>query len=191
MHERDTAGRPAMSSGPWARTASRKGVLRPDETAAVAGLRRVPDVSEPLAPYVEQYWSVSWDLPAPRAARAEVLSHPCVNLTVETGTARRFGVDLPAALVHGVVTRRFAVDLRGSGGVSAFKFRPGGFAAFSGRLPHRDSVRRLEGVRGLDPARLVREVLAQGTDDGRAAVLDAALAPLARSPTTRTPCSRT
>jgi hypothetical protein len=64
-----------------------------------------------------------------------VLSHPSVNVSVESGTQPRFGFPMPAVLVHGVVTRRFTVDLAGAGRVSAVKFRPGGFAAFTGVLP--------------------------------------------------------
>ena len=152
-------------------------VLQPERTAAVAGLRRDAAVSPALAPFVERYWSVSWDLTEPY--RAEVLSDPAVNLSVESGTHPRFGHDLPAALVHGVVTRRFVVDLHGAGRVSAAKFRVGGFTALTGGRVAPDSV-----VRAALPGagRLLAAVLAEPDDGARAAVLDAALLPLAIEP---------
>src|SRR5919202_5813258 len=104
-----------------------RGLLRPAETTRVANLRREAPVSEVLRPFVERYWSVRWDLTGRPRFRSEVLSHPSVNVSVETGTHPRFGVRMPAVLVHGVVTRRFTVDLVGAGRVVAVKFRPGGF----------------------------------------------------------------
>jgi hypothetical protein len=57
-----------------------------------------------------------------------------VNLTVEDGTPGevRHGHPLPAALVHGVVTRTFRIALDGAGWALGVKFRPGGWAAWSG-----------------------------------------------------------
>jgi AraC-like DNA-binding protein len=164
------------------RTASTRGVLRPAETARQVDLRRDAAVAPELHPFVERYWSVRWDLTGRPAFRSEVLSHPCVNVSVETGTHPRFGYALPAALVHGVVTRRFTVDLVGAGRVAAVKFRPGGFAAFAGWRPARDSVGRLAGVPGLAADALTAAVLAEEDDEARAAVLDSVLAPLAPEP---------
>jgi len=52
---------------------------------------------------------VRWDRTGQAPFRSEVLTHPSVNLSVESGTHPRFGFRLPAALMHGVVTRRFTV----------------------------------------------------------------------------------
>ncbi|TFV83426.1 AraC family transcriptional regulator [Blastococcus sp. CT_GayMR20] len=161
---------------------TRSGVLRPEETARVADLRRDAPVSPALQPFVERYWSVRWDRTGQPPFRSEVLSHPSVNVSVESGTQPRFGVPLPAVLVHGVVTRRFGVDLVGSGRVSAVKFRPGGFAAFTGARPPRNSVVPLGPELGVSPDVLLTAVLAQEDDDDRAAVLDAMLAPSAPEP---------
>lgn len=114
------------------RTASTKGVLRPAETAVQARLRREHPVDRRLEPYVERYWTVEWDRRGQQPFRSEVLSHPCVNLSVEAGTGPHHGHALPAALLHGVVTRRFSIDLAGTGRVVAAKFRPGGFTALTG-----------------------------------------------------------
>ena len=164
-------------------TAPVSGLLHPAETRRVADLRREAPVSPELAPFVERYWSVRWDRTGQPPFRSEVLSHPSVNLAVETGTAPRFGHALPAVLVHGVTTRRFVVDLTGQGRVTAAKFRPGGWVAFGGRPPGRGAVEPLGDRPGPDAARLLAAVLAEDDDDARAAVLDAALAPLAPEPT--------
>jgi AraC-like DNA-binding protein len=164
------------------RAATLRGVLRPAETAQRADLRRDAPVSEGLRPFVERYWSVRWDLTGKPPFRSEVLSHPSVNVSVESGTEPRFGFAMPAALLHGVVTRRFSVDLTGAGRVTAVKFRPGGFTAVTGALPGRNTVEPLGDRLGVPGSRLLADVLAPEGDDDRAAALDAALAPLATEP---------
>jgi AraC-like DNA-binding protein len=166
----------ATASGPAS------GLLRPAETRRVADLRREAPVSPALAPFVERYWSVHWDRTGRPPYRSEVLSHPSVNLSVESGSHPRFGVAMPAVLVHGVTTRRFVIDLVGSGRVTAAKFRPGGWVAFGGRAPSGGAVVPLGDELGIDPRGLRDAVLAEEDDDVRAAVLDAALAPLAPEP---------
>jgi AraC-like DNA-binding protein len=170
-----------------AATASRKGILRPARTVAEVGLTRDYPVAPELQPFVERYWSVRWDRSGLPGFRSEVLSHPTVNLSVETGEHPRFGFDLPAVLVHGAVTRRFVIDLEGSGRVTAAKFRPGGFVALTGLLPRSDTVRTASDVLDpthLDPATVLTAVLSEDADDARAAALDRALQPLAQKPTT-------
>jgi AraC-like DNA-binding protein len=164
------------------RAATLRGILRPAETAARADLRRDAPVSEPLRPFVERYWSVRWDLTGRPPYRSEVLTHPSVNVSVESGTESHFGFAMPAVLLHGVVTRRFSIDLTGAGRATAVKFRPGGFTAFTGVLPARDSVAPLGRELGVPAARLLAGVLAAEDDDDRAAVLDTALLPLAPEP---------
>jgi AraC-like DNA-binding protein len=164
------------------RAATLRGILRPAEVAERAGLRRDAGVAEPLRPFVERYWSVRWDLTGQAPFRSEVLSHPSVNVSVEEGSHRRFGHDLPAVLLHGVVTHRFTVDLTGAGRVTAVKFRPGGYAAFTGRLPGHDTVTQPGRELGLSADRLLSAVLAEEDDAARTAVLDSALAPLAPEP---------
>jgi AraC-like DNA-binding protein len=163
-------------------TGPASGLLRPAETAQEVGLRRDAPVSPVLAPFVERYWSVRWDRTGRPPHRSEVLSHPSVNLSVESGSEPRFGHALPAVLVHGVTPRRFTIDLVGTGRVTAAKFRPGGWVALGGRLPGRATVAPLGAALGLDAARLLDAVLAAEDDDARAAVLDAVLAPLAPDP---------
>lgn len=84
-------------------------------------------------------------------------------MSIEQGDVPRFDLALPAVLVLGVVTRRFALDLAGIGRVSALKFRSGGFTALTGMLPATGSVARL----GAEPG------LAAGALQEAAATLDA------------------
>jgi AraC-like DNA-binding protein len=170
------------ATGALDRAATLRGILRPAEVAEQANLRRDTRVAEPLRPFVERYWSVRWDFTGKPPFRSEVLSHPSVNVSVESGTQPRFGFPMPAVLVHGVVTRRFTVDLVGAGRVTAVKFRPGGFAAFTGVLPARNGVGRLGSELGVPGARLLAAVTAEDDDDARTAVLDEALAPFAPEP---------
>lgn len=75
---------------------------------------------EALAPFVEHFWTVTWDLAEPEVA--EVLAHPSVQLTVEQGISR----------VSDVPRGRFVTRLEGKGRVLGTKFRPGGFRPFLG-----------------------------------------------------------
>lgn len=162
--------------------ATTKGLLRPAETARTADLRRDHPVDPALEVFVERYWSVRWDRAGQAPFRSEVLSHPSVNVCVESGDRPRFGHALPTVLVHGVVAHRFVVDLVGRGRVTAVKFRPGGFTAFSGHPPAPGTVRPLGAELGVDAADLRDRVLAVDDDAERAAVLDAALGPRAPDP---------
>lgn len=74
--------------------------------------------SDDLAPFVEHYWIIDWDLPEP--VTRQVLSHPAVHLAIEPGRSR----------VHGVITKTFTRVIEGKGRVVGTKFRPGGFRPF-------------------------------------------------------------
>ena len=75
-----------------------------------------------LAPFVEHLWTVEWDLPAP--STSEVLSHPSVQLVIETAARRGWAACTPASLPR---------HLEGKGRVLGVKFRPGGFRPLFGR----------------------------------------------------------
>lgn len=104
-------------------------MLRPHEFARHATLARYPCAPE-LDHWVENYWSVRWDLPPGRGWPSATLPHPACNLSVEHGQARP-GVG-PGPVVTGVVTRRFEVLLRDRGWVFGAKFRPGGLTSLTG-----------------------------------------------------------
>ena len=111
-------------------TATERGLLRPEQFARAATLRRsLP--AEALAGHVENYWSVTWDLPPGIVHRSAVLAHPTLTLAVESGSARP-GAPLPGTYVTGLQRARFDAVQTGRGGVVGAKFRPGGFTALTG-----------------------------------------------------------
>ena len=132
-------------------TTTRAGVLRPEEFARHVTLARLP-CADALSPWVENYWTVRWDLPAGRSFLSATLPHPSHNLTVERGIARE-GATSPV-VVTGVVTRRFEVVAEGRGWTFGAKFRPGGLAALTGR-PARELRDRVVPAEELLPAYVV------------------------------------
>ena len=151
------------------------GILRPEVQDAMVRRDRL-EADERLRSWVEHYWTVAWELEPPGFV-AEVVSHPSVHVTVESGSRPRFGHALPAGLVHGVITRKFSQEITGSGRVFGVKFRPGGFGAFTGADvgAWTDRVLPLRAALGPDADRLVADVLPLDTDPDRAAVADAFL----------------
>jgi len=151
------------------------GILRPEVQDAMVRRDRL-EADERLRSWVEHYWTVAWELEPPGFV-AEVVSHPSVHVTVESGSRPRFGHALPAGLVHGVITRKFSQEIAGSGRVFGVKFRPGGFGAFTGADvgAWTDRVLPLRAALGRDADRLVADVLPLDTDPDRAAVADAFL----------------
>ena len=131
------------------------------------------EVGPNLRPFAERIWEVRWDRRGAPPRDSRTIPFPAVNLTVEAGAPgeRRHGYVLPAALVHGVVTRTFRVVLADTGWALGVKFRPGGWAAWTGRdagavtdrvVPAGALLAPL-GLGGLGDA-----VLAAGADERRA-----------------------
>jgi AraC-like DNA-binding protein len=156
------------------------GILRPEVQDALVRRDRLEAAPE-LSTWVEHYWSVAWELDDPGFV-AEVVSHPSVHVTVESGDRPRFGHRLPAGLVHGVITRRFSQQIAGTGRVFGVKFRPGGFGAFTGADvgAWTDRVVPVAAALGDVGEALVREVLSLDADRDRAVAVDELL--LARVP---------
>jgi AraC-like DNA-binding protein len=100
-------------------------------------------------------------------------------VTVESGSPGevRHGFAMPAALLHGLPTWCFAVDLTGTGRVLGVRFRPGGFAALTGYSAGalRDRVVPLRQVFGAAADTLASDVLAEEDDERRAGLMDAFL----------------
>jgi AraC-like DNA-binding protein len=148
------------------------GILRPEVNAAMVRRDRLA-APDGLSTWVEHYWTVAWELDGPGFV-AEVVSHPSVHVTVESGDRPRFGHRMPAGLVHGVITRRFSQAIEGHGRVFGVKFRPGGFGAFTGADvgAWTDRVLLLSAAFGARSDDLVRDVLAIEDDAERAAAMD-------------------
>jgi AraC-like DNA-binding protein len=79
--------------------------------------------SERLAPFIEHFWIIHWDLRGKPDYTSEVLPHPSVNLafTRERGW------------ITGVTTDKYTYHLEGAGDVLGIQFRPGAFRQFFGR----------------------------------------------------------
>ncbi|WP_109509423.1 helix-turn-helix domain-containing protein [Nocardioides speluncae] len=154
-------------------TATTAGILHPDRHAEVVELAR-PPVSPRLHTWVENYWTVRWDLGDAPPYTSEVVTHPAVQLSVESGTTPHYGVEMPAALIHGVPTKRFRIDLSGEGRAFGVKFRPGGFGAFTGEDvgAWTDQVLPLRAAFGEESTALMGAVLAEPEDAERAAIVD-------------------
>jgi len=150
---------------PHRKTAAPRGVLT---TAPVDG-QRVEHVryhaAPDLAPYVEHFWVVGWDLRGLPSHRVETLPHPSIHLVFERGVGAR---------IAGVARGKFSTVLEGYGGVFAAKFRPGGFYPFvrSPMLRFTDSTVSLGSVWGQDGNGLERAVLALTDDDARVEVVE-------------------
>ena len=152
--------------------------MRPEQGARhFAHSRFAP--GPPVDRFVENYWSVRWDRTGRPPYRQELIPHPCLNMSVESGWPGevRHGFAMPAALLHGLVTRRFAIDLSGTGRVLGVRFRPGGFAALTGRSAGglRDRVVPLAQVFGTAAEVLAHQVLAEHDDERRVTLIEAFL----------------
>jgi AraC-like DNA-binding protein len=96
-----------------------RGVLRAGLAAERFQLaRHLP--SAPLAPFVDYYWIVRWDLRGQPPHEQTILPHPNVNLAFEASGAGIYGVD------RSLFTRQ----LSGRGQALGVRFRPGCFRPF-------------------------------------------------------------
>ncbi len=136
------------AAAPW-RTTSEHGVLGIRDVDF--HLERVPAAPD-LAPLVERYWLVRWDVPVQRPSSVTTLPHPCVNIAYDRGQVGIFGVG----------RERFTYELAGQGQVFGVKFRPGGFLPFLGApvAELTDRVRPLASLWGADADRFGRDLAA-------------------------------
>ncbi len=111
-------------------TSSGAGVLHPAELARYVDRATTPCLSG-ASPWVEAWWSLSWDLPAGTHHVGRTLPHPTCHLSLERGDTRD-AVGEDPLVVTGPVTRRFDAELRGTGSVLGVKLRPGGLTALTG-----------------------------------------------------------
>jgi AraC-like DNA-binding protein len=96
-----------------------RGVLRPGLAAARFDLaRRQPSAA--LAPFVDFFWIIRWDLCGQPAHEQTILPHPNVNLAFEASGAGIYGVD----------TKLFVRVLTGRGQALGVRFRAGCFRPF-------------------------------------------------------------
>lgn len=121
-----TEPREGLGADPWRAVVRPEGLLPRIDRVVLPG-------RGPLRDWVERIWSLSWAEPVP-ADFSGVIAHPTVHLTLEGGPPGeiRHGHRLPAGLLHGVVTERFAVDLPAPGWVVGLHLRPGAIFDLTG-----------------------------------------------------------
>ncbi|MFX3632568.1 MAG: DUF6597 domain-containing transcriptional factor [Candidatus Pristimantibacillus sp.] len=112
---------------------SNKGILQADTGRQKFSLMRY-EPSQDLAPFIEHYWIVQWDLRGHAPYNQVILSYPNVNLSFEREHYGTF------AGIYGVPTTPYSRHLEDEGIVLGVKFRPGGFYPF-----WKHSVSRLTG----------------------------------------------
>lgn len=109
-----------------------RGVLKTDvpSDGKFAHLRLAPPAN--LAPWVQHFWMVEWDLREASPILQQTLPHPNVYLVFEQRRDQPISHPLPpsAAEISGVTTGTFSKTLEGWSRVFGVKFKPGGFRAF-------------------------------------------------------------
>jgi AraC-like DNA-binding protein len=143
------------------------GILRPASSLQNFDYVR-HQTPENLSRWVENFWTITWDLPLGQSYTAEVLPYPSVNASVTNTEAD----------VTGLVRRRYLRHLVGRGyGVGA-RFRPACFRPFLGRPVSEltDRHRPISVVFGRDTGELERCVATEPDPSLRVALLAGFLA---------------
>lgn len=127
-----------------------RGILNPREGEKRFRLSRHAP-SRDLAPFVEWYWIVEWDLGGRGPYCQETLPHPSVHLVFERG----------ASAIFGVMRGKFSRLLNGKGRAFGVKFRPGGFYPFVKRPISglTDKSIRLQKVFGIESEALEKRIV--------------------------------
>lgn len=138
-----------------------RGVVHSGDVVPEIGHRRYWPSAD-LAPFVEHYWTVEWNLGQPLVR--ETLPHPVVHIVLENGMAQ----------IAGPTTRRFTTTLAGKGRVFGIKFHPGGFRPFVAESVSglADRTVELSAVFGAGAADLAERALAHDDHQATIAVLE-------------------
>jgi AraC-like DNA-binding protein len=96
-----------------------KGILDPLGMARRIRLATYPPAA-PLAPFVDYFWVVEWDMDQRRPEIQRVLPYPNAHLVFERGQSA----------IHGVVRGAFERSVAGAGRVLGVRFKPGGLRPF-------------------------------------------------------------
>jgi AraC-like DNA-binding protein len=150
---------------PRRKTAPARGLLQTPVPEAARFEHERYHPSGDLAPYIEHFWAVRWDLTGLAPYRAETLPHPSVHLIFDP---------LGGSRVAGVSRGKFVRMLEGKGGVFAAKFRPGGFSPFAGASldSFSGTTRPLADIWGTEGDAIDRRVLALEGDEPRIAAVE-------------------
>lgn len=96
-----------------------KGIVDPRATARRIRLATYPPAAA-LAPFVEYFWVVQWDMQQRTPETQRVLPHPNAHLVFDAGRTA----------IHGVVRGAYDRPLAGEGKVLGVRFAPGGLRPF-------------------------------------------------------------
>ncbi|MEU3085725.1 AraC family transcriptional regulator [Streptomyces massasporeus] len=158
-----------------------RGIVDPSGLLDRVRFRR-HEPAEPLRRYVEWYWLIDWELPAPYASH--IVPHPSVNLTFQWDESGETEAP-PYAEVTGVALGLYTRKLTGRGRVCGAKFRPGGFRPYTPEVPVSRWTGRALPAREVFPqitGDTARTVVTAAGDRARVAALDAFLLSLPHAP---------
>jgi AraC-like DNA-binding protein len=153
-----------------------KGVVAPAQARKMFRMERYLPAPE-LAPFLDHFWVVEWDLGDQPPHVQRTLPYPCVHLVFDSTPDGRCGI-------WGVPTGAFDYELKGAGKVCGLRFRPGAFRAFIGRPQHSiaDQVLALSSVFPWIEAEARRAVLETPDDAAMTAAATRLLLPLLPAP---------
>jgi AraC-like DNA-binding protein len=151
-----------------------KGVVAPAQARKMFRMERYLPGPE-LAPFLDHFWIVEWDLAGQPPYVQRTLPYPCVHLVFDSNVKSG---------IWGVPTGAFDYELKGAGKVCGLRFRPGAFRAILGRPLHTiaDQVLALSSVFGWDDEAAPRAVLETPDDVAMMAAASRLLAPLLPAP---------
>jgi AraC-like DNA-binding protein len=150
-----------------------KGVVAPALAGKMFRLERYLPPPE-LAPFLDHYWIVEWDLGDRPPFVQRTLPYPCVHLVFD---AVRTGI-------FGAKTGAFDYELKGAGKVCGLRFRAGAFRAVLGRPVHTitDQVLPVSDVFPWTEAAALQAVLDTRDDAGMIAAANSLLLPVLPPP---------
>lgn len=124
--------------------------------------------SEDLAPFIEHFWIVEWDLRGREPFLAETLPHPSVHMAFYHDGRAEIG---------GPATAKFSTQLEDLGGVFAAKFTPAGFYPFANGSVSRftNTKTNVSDIFGESGVALADQIHAVATIEGRVSLLEAFL----------------
>lgn len=96
-----------------------KGILHPNPNGTQFQLTRYAPAPE-VATFIERYWLIRWDLRGQPSYQTATLPQPYVNLVLEAGKSR----------IYGVTSNTYTNLLVDKGQVFGIKFKPGAFYPF-------------------------------------------------------------
>lgn len=151
-----------------------KGVVDPAIAQKTFRLARYQP-SALMAPWLDHYWLVEWDLRGKPPFVQRTLPYPCVNLVFH---------GCRQTAIFGVVSGAFDYTLQDQGKVLGLRFKPGGFRALLGRPLRSITDKTLpigDVFEGYSDA-IEHAVMSAASDDATIAAADAFFAPYLPAP---------